>query len=325
MPPERGPWRTFGFELTFFRFGVRPPGMEGRSAWTLRDIYAAHFAVTDEAQRHFFFTEQASRGALGTAGAARDGYHVWIDDWSTQLHLLNSSTIGLRGIDPAPEYLREEHRLRAAGGGYGIDLALRPAKPPAVHGRGGISQKSAGRGQASHYYSLTRLQGAGTLTTPQRRFAVDALAWMDHEFGSSQLGPDQVGWDWFSLQLDDRRELMLYQLRLRGGRLEPFSSGTLVERDGATRHLRLADFAVTVLDHWRSPKTGGTYPSRWHVRIPSAQLDLTLTPMIPDQELVTTGSTGIAYWEGSVQVEGTARGRGYVELTGYAHRSRPRF
>jgi predicted secreted hydrolase len=162
--------------------------------------------------------------------------------------------------------------------------------------------------------------GSGTLVTPRGRCSVDAVAWMDHEFGSNQLAPDQVGWDWFSVQLDDGRELMLYQLRRRGGRLEPFSSGTLVERDGTTRHLHLADFHVTALEHWRSPKTGALYPARWRVTVPSARLDVTLAPTVADQELVTTASTGVAYWEGSVTVEGTARGCGYVELTGYAER-----
>ena len=306
----------FGFELTFFRFGVRPPGAGGRSAWTLRNLYAAHFAITDETRNHFFFTDRLSRGALDTAGAETDHYRVWLDDWSASAQLSNYSIV-------RPSTLpKETHHLHAAGGGYGLDLALQPAKPPAVHGSGGVSQKSAGRGHASHYYSLTRLLGNGTLTTPRGRFRVDALAWMDHEFGSNQLGPGQVGWDWFSLQLADGRELMLYQLRRRDGHLDPFSSGTLIERDGSTRHLSLAEFSVTVRRHWRSAKTGALYPAGWEVRVPSAHLTVTLTPTVADQELVTTGSTGVAYWEGSVSVQGSARGQGYVELTGYAQRFR---
>jgi predicted secreted hydrolase len=313
-----GEGRTFGFELTFFRFGVRPPGSPGRSAWTLKDVYAAHFAVTDEARGRFFSTDRLSRGALGMAGAATNRYRVWVEDWSSLLQLNNSSSVAI----PAPNSRQGTHRPQAAGGGYGLDLAFRSTKPPAIHGQNGVSQKSAGLGRASHYYSLTRLLGSGTLATPQGRFSVEAVAWMDHEFGSNQLGADQVGWDWFSLQLEDGRELMLYQLRLRDGRVEPFSSGTMVERDGSTRHLRRIDFDVTVLARWRSPKTGGIYPSRWRVRVPSARLVLTLAPAVSDQELVTTGSTGIAYWEGSVRADGTVRGRGYVELTGYAERFR---
>jgi len=269
-----GEGRTFGFELTFFRFGIRPPGTASRSAWTLRNLYAAHFAVTDEARQRFFSADRASRGALGMAGAASDRYHVWIEDWSSSLQLFKRSNSGpSAGI----------HRLRAAAGGYRLELDLQSAKPPAIHGRNGVSQKAAGRGRASHYYSLTRLQGGGTLVTPEGRFPVEALAWMDHEFGSNQLAPDQVGWDWFSLQLDDGRDLMLYQLRRRDGRPEPFSSGTLVERDGRTHPLRLQDFHVTALAHWRSPKTGGLYPSRWRVQVPAAHLDLTLAPTLADQ------------------------------------------
>jgi predicted secreted hydrolase len=177
-------------------------------------------------------------------------------------------------------------------------------------------------GRASHYYSLTRLLGEGTLTTPGGWHPVRAAAWMDHEFGSNQLDPEQVGWDWFSLQLGDGRELMLYQLRRQDGAVEPLSSGTLVERDGRTRSLRRADFRLTPLIHWRSPRTGGVYPARWRIAVPAAGVDLTVTPTVPDQELATTASTSIAYWEGSVRVSGTTSGRGYVELTGYAGRFR---
>jgi predicted secreted hydrolase len=314
---DAGSGRSFGFELTFFRFGVRPPSMGGRSAWTLRNLHAAHFAVTDETAGHFVFADQLSRGALGTAGAATGRYQVWVEEWSALLQLVNSSTIE---VSSAVE--RHTHRLQAAGTGHALDLSLHSTKPPVVHGTDGFLRKAAGWGRASHYYSLTRLRGEGTLSTPAVRLPVRAVAWMDHEFGSDQLDPEQVGWDWFSLQLDDGRELMLYQLRRQDGRIEPVSSGTLVERDGRTRHLRLADFRITPLDRWRSPRTGGVYPSRWRISVPSASLDLTIEPTVPNQELVTTASTNIAYWEGSVRVRGAIRGRGYIELTGYAKRFR---
>jgi predicted secreted hydrolase len=321
LEAEKG--HSFGFELTFFRFGVRPPGTGGKSAWTLRNLYAAHFAVTDETARRFVFAERLSRGALGMAGASSDRYRVWVDDWNTELYLFNSSNDrGVSAANRRPGRHRETHRLRAAGSGYDLDLSLRSAKPPAIHGMDGVLQKASGLGRASHYYSLTRLLGEGTLTTPGGRYLVRAATWMDHEFGSNQLDPGQVGWDWFSLQLDDGRELMLYQLRRQDGTIEPLSSGTLVERDGRTRHLRRADFRVRPLTHWRSPRTGGVYPARWRIAVPSAGVDFTVTPTVPDQELVTTASTGINYWEGSVRVSGTTSGRGYVELTGYAGRFR---
>jgi predicted secreted hydrolase len=192
-----------------------------------------------------------------------------------------------------------------------------------VHGTDGVSQKAEGVGRASHYYSLARLEATGRLALGGREAAVQGLAWMDHEFGSNQLGEDQVGWDWFSLQLEDGSELMLYRLRLRGGATEPKSSGTLVRPDGTWRHLPLAAFRLTPLAEWRSRASGGTYPVRWRVEVPGEGLDLTVSTPLEDQELRTEGTTGVTYWEGAVEARGTRggrplRGRGYLELTGYA-------
>ena len=154
-------------------------------------------------------------------------------------------------------------------------------------------------------------------------FAVEGLSWMDHEWGTSQLSEGQVGWDWFSLHLDDGRELMLYRLRLRDGSSEPFSSGTLVARDGRAQHLALADFTLAGDAPWKSPVTGGSYPLRWRVRVPAHGLDLTVEPLVRSQEMVSPPPIPLAYWEGAVRASGTANGRritgtGYLELTGYA-------
>jgi predicted secreted hydrolase len=151
---------------------------------------------------------------------------------------------------------------------------------------------------------------------------------MDHEFGSNQLGSDQVGWDWFCLQLDDDRELMLYILRLRDGRLEPHSNGTLIEADGSWRDIPLPGFSVTSVNTWRSRRSGAVYPSGWRVRVPVHGIDLTVSPSLDDQELITRGPPRVIYWEGSVRAEGKSAGKavsgiGYVELTGYAAGSRP--
>jgi predicted secreted hydrolase len=128
-----------------------------------------------------------------------------------------------------------------------------------------------------------------------------------------------VGWDWFSLQLDDGRELMHFQIRREDGSLEPVSGGTLVERDGRTRRLAREDVSVDVLDHWKSPQTGTRYPSRWRVQVPSEALDLVVEPWLEDQEM----RTSFVYWEGAVRLSGVSGGRrvqgqGYVEMTGYA-------
>lgn len=297
--------RKFGFELTFFQVGIDPERRKSRSAWALHTLYFAHFTLTDENQRTFRFTEQISRPALGMAGSRTDRYHVWIHDWSAQL-LANDLT----------------HRLRAAAPEFAIDLDLHPAKAPVIHGHDGVSQKTAGLGRASHYYSMTRLETSGTLTLKGEKLQVTGLSWMDHEFGSNQLTPSQKGWDWFSLQLDNGRELMLYVLRLQDGGIEPLSSGTVVQADGTWKHLPLSAFRIENRKSWKSPKSGAVYPAAWRVQVADEGVDLTLTPTVDDQELTTGASTGITYWEGSVRVEGKDRnapvtGVGYVELTGY--------
>jgi predicted secreted hydrolase len=293
----------YGFELTFFRVGMRRMAAS-RSAWALRDLYFAHFTVTDEEGRRFFVADKINRGALGMAGARTDRCRVWIDTWQVELE---------DGV----------FRLHADHPEWAIDLRLRSAKPPVLQGVNGVSQKAPGRGRASHYYSLTRLTGAGSLRVGSEELPVEALAWMDHEFGSNQLTPEQVGWDWYSLQLDDGRELMLYVMRLRDGRVEQVSSGTAVAVDGRSRHLRLADFRIQATGRWRSPTTGGVYPAGWRIQVPSENLDVTVEPTVSQQEVVTRGGAGVSYWEGSVRVTGSATGVGYVELTGYARGSSP--
>jgi predicted secreted hydrolase len=168
---------------------------------------------------------------------------------------------------------------------------------------------------------MTRLRTTGTLVTGGETLAVEGLSWMDHEFGSDELQANQAGWDWFSIQLDDRRELMLYALRQKDGSITPQSSGSLIERDGRVTHLQLGDFATVATGTWKSPHTGGTYPSGWRVRVPRAGVDVALVPILADQELANTAG-GVSYWEGAVDVLDPATrkplGVGYVELTGYA-------
>jgi predicted secreted hydrolase len=317
--------REYGFELTFFRVGIQRPKRPPRSAWALRDLYFAHFTITDVGRDRFHVAERVGRGALGMAGARTDRYEVWIDDWQAKLHHGRHHLVARRGSEDGAQSAAEGARED-----IGIDLWLRSLKPPVIHGKDGIDQKSAGIGRSSHYYSLTRLRCEGSLFLNGRRLPVTGLAWMDHEFGSNQLSPEQAGWDWFSLQLDDGRELMLYQLRRRDGSIEPHSNGTLVEPDGTWKHLPLNGFRLESRSRWRSPKSGATYPSGWRVQVPAEALDLTVTPMTRDQELVTAGPPKVVYWEGSVRVEGTNRGRrvtgvGYVELTGYSPGGQPAF
>jgi predicted secreted hydrolase len=297
---------AFGYQLTFFRVGLRRPDPEARSAWSLHTLYFAHLALTDIAGKKFSFYEKTGRGALGMSGAAADRYHVWIDDWQADLE-------------------GEAHHLKAAADQVALDLRLRLEKPPVLHGENGMSQKAAGVGNASHYYSLTRLATAGTLKYQGRTLHVRGKSWMDHEFSSSQLAPYQSGWDWFSLQLDDGRDLMIYILRHLDGSPDPYSSGTLVDPQGNSQHLLLNDFVVQPVKTWQSPRSGAIYPAGWKIILPEQGYELELIPTVPDQELVTGQSTQITYWEGSVRISGThegkpVRGQGYVELTGYAEK-----
>lgn len=304
--------RRFGYELTFFRVGMRPGDpapAAGESRWRGHELYPAHFAITDVDGRTFVYFERFAREALGMGSASSRRLAVRVDNW--WLH-------GRPLADPQLERMS----LHAASDGAAIDLVAIPEKPPAIHGHGGVSRKAACRSCAAHYYSYTRLRTSGTLRLDGRRFRVDGISWMDHEFGSDELQANQAGWDWFSVQLDDGRELMLYRLRERDGKVTPQSSGSLIARDGSVQYIPHAGFEVTALGSWMSPHSHARYPSGWHIRVPADQIDLVLEPLVPDQELVT-GTAGVAYWEGAVSVRSSTAptrrlGVGYVELTGYA-------
>lgn len=294
--------RRFGFQLTFFRSAFSPDMPERPSAWATRQAWLAHFTVTDVESGLFRSFERWSRGSLGLAGAQGEPFRVWLEDWSAEA----------AGGQAPPM------RIRAEEDGTAIDLVLQPGKPPVLQGERGLSQKSSEAGNASYYYSLTRMPASGTVRTGDGTFEVTGLAWMDREWSTSSLGENQIGWDWFALQLDDGQDLMLYQLRDRDGTPDATSSGTLVGPRGESRHLKLSDFRLDVLDRWESPRSGAVYPAGWRIRVPSADLDLTVEPLVPDQEL----DVSIRYWEGAVRIEGTSRGRpvqgrGYVEMTGY--------
>jgi len=305
--------RRFGYELTFFRYGLRPGDPRpapGQSRWRGDQVYPAHLALTDESGRRFLYDERFAREALGMGRASTRTLDVASDRWTLRF---------AAGGDADPD--RPSFRLQAAGGGVALDLTERAEKPPAVHGHEGVSLKGACATCASHYYSLTRLATTGTLRYRGRRLRVRGLSWMDHEFGSDELQRDQSGWDWFAIQLDDRRDVMDYRLRRRDGTLTPESSGSLVDPRGNVRFLRAGDVLVTASGTWKSPHTGGVYPSGWRVRVPSARIDVVLVPVLRDQELANTAG-GVSYWEGDVDVNdattGARVGAGYVELTGYA-------
>lgn len=294
--------REFGYQLTFFRQGVRPENVIPLSRFVTRDIKFAHFAVSDIGERKFSFFQKLSRGAYGEAGFDQGQRVAWIEDWYCD-------RIG-----------ENVFRLHAQKDGVELTLDLNATKPPVVHGADGVSQKAEGAGRASHYYSLTRLVTSGTLRVDGKSHAVSGSSWFDHEWATNQLGADQLGWDWFSLQLADGSELMLFQLRLKAGGRDRHSGGTFIDPSGVTTTLTDTDFSLDPVDFWKSPRSGAPYPIRWRIEIPRISLRAEVRAANDNQEL---GFDSVTYWEGAVRAEGSlgsspVKGTGYLEMTGYA-------
>ena len=306
--PEGG---AFGYELTIFRFAVAPPAPSTPASqsdsllsnWRTNQTYMAHFAVSDGRRERFHAEERFARGGAGLAGARAEPFRVWLEDWSM------SST----GSDTFPV------RLQAYTDEARIDLTVRPEKPLVLQGNQGLSQKGPGAGNASYYYSFTRLATEGTLVIDGDSLPVSGTSWMDREWSTSALGPNQEGWDWFALQLDDGRDVMYYQLRNDDGTTSRFSKGTLVQPDGTAQRLSQGEVSLDVLDTWTTPDGTHTYPIEWQLEIPSENIDLHVVPLFRNQEL----DVFVRYWEGAVRVGGSATGRGYVELTGYGESDTP--
>jgi predicted secreted hydrolase len=260
----------------------------------------AHFAITDVDAKSFRYYEKMNRASVFTADAAEGRLAVFNEGWRVTTNRDGS------------------WRLVAAEGKDSIDLMLRATKPPAIHGENGVSVKALGAGYASHYYSMTALQVSGIVNGMR----CTGEAWMDHEFGSSALRENQQGWDWFSIQLDNDTEIMLYVIRRKDGTPDVTSSGSLITSDGRVVHIAREQMRITSQSTWKSPKSGARYPMGWRVELPALNVVLTLTPLLNDQELVTRGSTRITYWEGAVDITGSfggtpVLGSGYVEMTGY--------
>ncbi len=256
--PEGG---EYGFEVTFFRIGVLPPDSESQTAWDLHDLAMAHFALTDVPEDDFRYAERLNRESPYTAMAAAGRLSVFNEGWSVET--------------------REDGNwsLHAASGGDAVDLVLTPTKPPAIHGVNGVSVKAPGTGYASHYYSYTRIAATGTIRSKGVTRKCSGTAWMDHEFGSATLSEAQSGWDWFSVQLDNHTELMLYQMRQRNGRIADTSSGSFIAADGRVIHLRHDEFLIEPSGSWTSPATGATYPMGWTLTVRPIGLRITLDPV----------------------------------------------
>lgn len=294
----------FGYELTFFRQGIQPATRRdpGASRFIVDDLKFAHFAITDVSGRKFQFDQRMSRGAFGEAGFDDANRLAWIENRSLTASGENEFDI-------------------AATAAFGtLRLHLRTTKPPVIHGENGVSVKAADASSASHYYSVPRFETSGELTLKGAARQVRGETWFDHEWSSSQLARGEVGWDWLCLQWDDGSALMLYRMRLANGGVEPSSSGTWIGADGTTTHLRSSDFQMTPMTFWNSGATTGRYPIGWRVTLPLNKSEFTVSGAVEDQELKLGA---ITYWEGAVDATGTrggkpVKGRGYLELTGYA-------
>jgi predicted secreted hydrolase len=305
---ESADGHAFGYQLTLFRKALAPREAERESEWGARDIYMGHFTLSDIGAGRFHAFERFSRAAVGLAGAQTQPFQVWLENWKVEG--------GEGGVFPM--------KLSAEAQGVALSLMLEEGKPPVLQGDRGLSQKAAGAGNASYYYSLTRMPTRGTVMADGRTYEVTGSSWMDREWSTKSLGAEQVGWDWFALQLSDGSEIMHYQLRRQDGSADPFSAGVDIPPQGEAVRLSRDEVRIEVLSTWRSPRSGTTYPARWRFSVPSRQLVLEITPALADQELPVT----VLYWEGAVRIQGTRAGqpitgRGYVELTGYGDAAKP--
>ncbi len=298
--------RSFGYELTFFRQAVgRDESKHG--AWDVHDLYLAHLALSDLDGGHFYHSERLNRTGPGIAGASMSDGKVWNGNWSAVWNKDGTQQLAAQNND------------------FQFLFTMKSEKPPVIHGENGVSQKAEGRDRASCYFSQTRLATTGTIKLKGKQFNVSGLSWMDHEFFTHQLSADQSGWDWLSIQLEDKTELMLFILRRKDGTIDPFSAGTFVDTAGKSTHLRAADFSLQPQGAvWKSPATGATYPIQWNISVPKLSLSLAAKTKLAPQEL--TGATKFApnYWEGAMEFSGTRankpiRGAGYLEMTGYDH------
>jgi predicted secreted hydrolase len=293
----------FGFELTFFRQGVnRDPKT---TDWDIQDIYLAHLALSDLDGGRFYYTQRLNRAGPGLAGASEQLAKVWNGNWQVQ-------------------WANGHQQLQAIAENFTLRFVMSSQKPPVIHGKNGVSQKSAGAGEGSHYISFTRLLTSGSIELNGKTFQVEGTVWMDHEFFTHRLEEKQSGWDWLSLQFDDNTELMLYRFRRKDGSVDPFSAGTYINGAGQSTFLGVADFSMKPGGQtYTSADTHAVYPVAWRVSVPSLGLDLQITTPLASQELVTAGNSKLSYWEGAITISGKRNGAptagvGYLEMTGYA-------
>ncbi|MEE4359972.1 MAG: lipocalin-like domain-containing protein [Pseudomonadales bacterium] len=296
----------YGVQFTLFRQALAPPTPAGagagadESAWRTRQVWMAHVALTAPEAGHEA-AERFSRGALGLAGVRASPFAAWLEDWRLE-------SAGEDDLFP----LRLRARVPDAETPFEIDLRLEARKGPVAQGDQGLSRKSAREGNASYYYSFTRLEASGRIRSAERSRPVRGLAWLDREWSTSALDPGQTGWDWLALHLDDGRDLMLYRIRRSDGQIDGASAGTLVDQDGSARALTQDDWLFRP-EAWWTDENGARWPVVWRLTVPSAGIDGRVEALIEDQ----LDRLSVRYWEGMVCLRGEASGCGFLELTGY--------
>ncbi len=287
----------FGYQVTFFRVALSPEAGDRQSRWATDHIWMAHAAISDLDNERHLHAERLSRGAAGLAGNRSEPFRVWLDDW--QIQSKNSSFPWSLHIDTE---------------NFSLFLEIDPQKPVVLQGDRGLSQKSPEPGNASYYYSITRLKTKGSVRAGKRTFEVTGNSWLDREWGTSLLAKDQIGWDWFSLQFDSNQELMYYQLRKPDGSAHSSSKGIWVNANGRYQAIAPEEIQLTPLDWWTAPN-GSKYPIRW--RMGTHDKDWIVEAAIANQWM----NVSIKYWEGAVVIydrdDKKPVGRGYLEMTGY--------
>ncbi|MDP9173777.1 MAG: carotenoid 1,2-hydratase [Planctomycetota bacterium] len=291
--------RKFGYQLTFFRTALTPESQTRPSAWQFHDLYFAHAAVSDLQPQRFYVDDCLSRQHAGLAESSDQFLDVRLLDWTAKM---TGSTTA----------------LHATANNFAIDLTCTQGRGPILQGPGGINAKGHHIEQASYYYSMTRLPTTGLLTINGQKFNVHGQTWMDHEFSSNALAPEQTGWDWMGLSLADGNDLMLYRMRNKQGQSD-YLSATLIDPAGNPKYLNESQITLESANPWQSPATNGIYPQQWTLNIPGLP-NLIVTSRMPAQEVITTSSIKISYFEGSAEVrtaENKPYGEGYLEMTGY--------
>ena len=297
--------KRFGYQFTIFRNAISAEKTGISSGWKSNQVYMGHFTVTDIDNNKFYYFERFSRDGNKLAGAETSPFKVWIEDWSV--------TETGKGRYEFPDV-----RLRANDKNISLDLKLMPKKPVVLQGENGLSRKSKDAGNASYYYSATRIVTKGKIISEGKEYKAEGYSWMDREWSTSALSDNQKGWDWFSLQLDNNTEIMYYQLRNKDGSIDEMSKGSIISETGRKENLSKDEIFLKVTGEWINTE-GKSYPSGWILSIPSKNTELKIAPAIKNQEL----EVSIKYWEGSVKIEGVYDGKqitghGYTELTGYA-------